>query len=54
MAQTHQSFEKDVDKFLDHFDYFDKLARNRELNTDQSIQLFAIFLMNHKYTEVEK
>ena len=53
MTQTPEFFEKNVDKFLNHFEQFEYITNQRGFNTIESINLFKIF-MNHKYDEVNK
>lgn len=54
MKQTKESFEKNVNSFLDYFYEFDTIANHQGYSTRESIHLFRIFMDHHNYTEAEK
>lgn len=53
MSQTLESFKKDINEFLNHFEQFEKIAQDRDFDDDHIFYLFTIFMDHHKYIEIK-
>lgn len=53
MTQTIESFEKNVNDFLNHFEQFEYITTSRGFTTIESIELFNVFIIQHKYMEIK-